>query len=91
MESHQEVRCSKQQLFKDMPCQIFVDDILIWGGMEREHDENLKKVMDRAREANLKLNKKCKIKVPSVSYVGHVLTCDSPKPDLMNTKAICEM
>ena len=72
--------------------EIVVDDILIWGGTEKEHDENLKKVMDRTREVNLKLNKKkCKIKVPSVSYVGHVLTRDGLKPDPMKTKAIREM
>ena len=41
---------------------------------------------------NLKLNKKkCKIKVPSVCYVGHVLTYDGLKPDPMKTIAICEM
>ena len=43
-----------EQLFRDMPCQIVVDDILISGKREKEHDENLKKVMDHAREVNLK-------------------------------------
>ena len=52
----------------------------------------MKKVLDRAREINLRLNrKKCRINVSSVSYVGHVLTDKGLKPDPLKTKAIIEM
>ena len=81
-----------EHLFEGYPCQIVVDDILVCGKTEEEHDENLKKVLDRAREVNLRLNKKkCKICVSSVGYVGHLLTSDGLKPDPMKTAAICEM
>jgi len=33
-----------------------IDDILIWGKDMKEHDERLKRVLDRVRENNLKLS-----------------------------------
>ncbi|CAC5404775.1 unnamed protein product [Mytilus coruscus] len=40
--------------------EVIVDDILIWGSTIQEHDERLKKVLDRAKQCNLKLSKsKC--------------------------------
>ncbi|CAC5403651.1 unnamed protein product [Mytilus coruscus] len=40
--------------------EVIVDDILIWESTIQEHDERLKKVLDRARQCNLKLSKsKC--------------------------------
>ena len=81
-----------EHLFENVPCQIVVDDILVWGKTESEHNENLIKVLDRAREINLRLNrKKCRINVPSVTYVGHVLSADGLQPDPLKTKAIAEM
>ena len=42
-------------LFAGYPCEIIVDDILVWGRDVAEHDVNLAKVMERAKEINLKL------------------------------------
>ena len=40
-----------------------VDDILVWGEDEEQHDMRLRALMDRIRSINLKLNKdKCKIR-----------------------------
>ena len=37
--------------------------------------KNLRKVLDRCHQVNLKLNKKkCRINVKEMTYVGHVLT-----------------
>ena len=45
-----------------------VDDILVWGETESEHDPNLINALKRPREANVKLNRgKCKIKVQEAS------------------------
>ena len=41
------------QMFSGCPCEIIVDDILDWGETEEEHDRNLLKVLDRAREVHL--------------------------------------
>ena len=81
-----------EQLFAGYPCEIIVDDILVWGNGREEHDSNLAKVLQRAREVGLQLNlKKCQFRVKSVSYVGHQFTEHGLKPDTSKVKAITEM
>ena len=59
-----------------------VDDILVYGHNQDVHDKNLKKVLDRARQLNLKLNpQKCKFHVNKVPFVGHILTSDGVQCD----------
>lgn len=45
-----------EQLFAGYPCSVIVDDIIIGGHGVAEHDANLKRVPERVREVNLKLN-----------------------------------
>lgn len=72
--------------------EIYIDDILVWGKDEREHDERLEKVLQRCREANLKLNKeKARIAVDEVTYVGHRISKEGTLPDEKKVKAIMEM
>ena len=67
-----------------------VDDILVYDRNQDEHDKNLKKVLDRAHQLNLKLNpQKCKFHVNKVPFVGHILTpegvqCDQSKISAIN-------
>ena len=69
-----------------------MDDLLVWGEGTVEHDANLKKILQRAREVNLKLSpKKCKFRLDQVSYVGHQFTKDGLKPDESKVTAIKEM
>lgn len=59
-----------------------VPDLLLWGDTIQQHDERLRKLLERARENNIKLNKtKCKIRTTDIKYIGHVLTADGLKPD----------
>ncbi|XP_056107597.1 uncharacterized protein K02A2.6-like [Rhinichthys klamathensis goyatoka] len=83
---------SIEQLFSGYPCAIIVDDIIIGGRNPAEHDINLKRVLNRAREFKLKLNPvKCKFRLDQVSYVGHIFTREGLKADPSKTKAIPEM
>ena len=64
----------------------------MYGKDVTQHDHNLRLVLDRAREVNLKLNpKKCRFRVPEITYVGHVFTASGLKPDPQKTAAISEM
>lgn len=66
--------------------------IIIWCQKWDEHDANLKRVLDRAKDIQLKLNPlKCRFRVPEVTYVGHVVTSDGLRPDPLKTAAINEM
>ena len=49
-------QCSIEHLFTNQPCEIVVENILVYGRNQDEHDNNLNKVLDRARQLNLKLN-----------------------------------
>ena len=70
---------------------VIIDDLLLWGKDDAEHDARLKQVLTRARVVNFKFNaKKCKIK-QDVPYVGHVLSKDGLKPDPEKIRAVKEM
>ena len=64
-----------EELFDDIElCEVIAHDLMVWGRDNEEHDQRLRKVLDRAREVQLKLNKKkCKIRVKEVSYIGACL------------------
>lgn len=60
---------------------IYVDDILIFGSTEKEHDKCCKMVMDTLEVYNVLLNtQKCKIKVTKVTFLGHILSQDGIQP-----------
>ncbi|KAK5875661.1 hypothetical protein CesoFtcFv8_026720 [Champsocephalus esox] len=79
-------------IFAGYPCEIIVDDIITAGKDVAEHDVNLRKVLNRVREVNLRLNPlKCKFRLSQVGYVGHVFTSEGLKADPSKTSAISEM
>ena len=72
--------------------QVIVDDILVWGQDMQQHDERLKRVFDRIKENNIKLNeKKCQFRKEEVSYVGHRISKDGLKVDPEKVRAVKEM
>lgn len=82
---------SMEQLFAGQPCEI-VDNILIWGRTHEEHNEHFRQVLNKMCAINMKLNlNKCRFRVSSVQYVGHLLTADGVKTDPEETKAVCDM
>lgn len=82
-----------RDMFADIPgVECIVDDILVWGETEREHDARVRRVLDRCREKNFKLNRnKFEVRVPEVKYVGHVITSNGLKVDPEKVRAITEM
>ncbi|CAH2105722.1 unnamed protein product [Euphydryas editha] len=59
----------------------FIDDILIYGRTEQEHDLRLQKVLQVLKENNVLLNNdKCLYKVKQVSFLGHELTSEGVRP-----------
>ena len=58
----------------------------------KNHDENLKHALQRARERNLKLNKeKVKLRMTDVPYIEHLLTSEGIKPDPKKVEAVQKM
>ena len=62
--------------FSDIPGVLAVyDDIIIAARDKDEHDQNLIKVLDRARERNIRFNKeKIQLCVKEVKYLGNIIT-----------------
>ena len=72
--------------------EIVVDDILVHGRNQKEHDERLIKVLERARKLNLKLNsEKSQISKTEVEYVGHKITPEGLKLTDEQIRAISNM
>ncbi|KAK3746720.1 hypothetical protein QZH41_006652 [Actinostola sp. cb2023] len=80
------------QIIKDCPgAHNIHDDLRVVGVNDKEHDENLDRVMHKLEENGLTLNyQKCKIGVPSMIYMGDVLSGDGLKVSSERVKAIVE-
>ena len=95
----EEFECKLQEKLSDLEgTHVLRDDILVVGygdtveEAEKNHDENLRKVLNRARQVNLKLNsKKMSLKKTEVKFMGHVISRDGLKPDPDKVKAVKDM
>ena len=70
-------------------CCIFIDDVLVFGRTYEEHLHNLHLVMERKRQANLKLAlKKCSFFKRKVKFVGHIVSADGIEIDPDKTEKV---
>ena len=81
------------QSFGDLPgIEIDIDDILVWGASEEEHNHHLQAVLKRCKDIGLTLNKdKCRLNVPEIIYLGHTISADGVAPDKEKVRVISEM
>ena len=77
---------------------VVADDILVFGCGDsdevarQDHDVKLVKLLDRAREKQLKFNSnKLRLHMTELQYIGHRLTTQGVKPDPAKVSAIREM
>ncbi|XP_060073561.1 uncharacterized protein K02A2.6-like [Ylistrum balloti] len=72
--------------------EVDIDDILVFGKDNAEHDARLDRVLRRCEQINLTLNKdKCRFSENEVTYIGHRLSATGVKPDPEKLSAITEM
>ena len=70
-------------------CLVYLDDVLVIGSTLEEHNQNLEKVLERIRQAGLRLKlKNCKFARTSVVYLGHVVTEDGIKTNPQKIEAV---
>ena len=73
-------------------CDVIMDDILIYGKDEEEHDARLEKVLKTIQASGLRLNKeKCHIKKKQLIYFGHLVGADGIQPNPEKVEAIQKM
>ncbi|XP_054267309.1 uncharacterized protein K02A2.6-like [Macrosteles quadrilineatus] len=73
-------------------CLAHIDDILVWGSSQEEHDLILNEVLKKLRNAGITLNKdKCVFSQPEVQFLGHHLSSRGVQISHERVKAILEM
>lgn len=70
-------------------CLVYMDDIIVFSTSLQEHLVNLKKVFDRLRESNLKIQlDKSEFLHKEVKFLGHIITPNGIKPNPDKIKTI---
>src|SRR5436190_2181733 len=70
-------------------CTAFLDDILIYSDNELEHEEQVRKVLQRLREAGLQTDiKKSEFSVKRTKYLGFIISADGIEADPEKTSVI---
>ncbi|GFX49145.1 retrovirus-related Pol polyprotein from transposon 412 [Trichonephila clavipes] len=63
-------------------CLVYLDDIIIVGRSFEEHLKNIRRVLQKLREANLKLSpSKCHLFRREVTYLGHIISAEGVRTD----------
>ena len=69
-----------------------MDDVLVVGRDQEQHDTRLTKVLERIESAELTLNAaKCEFSRASVKFLGHCINKEGVRADPDKTAAICRM
>ena len=72
--------------------EVIFDDIIVAAKDDHEHDEIMRKLLQRARDANVKFNPaKLQYKVSEVKYMGNIVSESGLKPDAEKVRAIIQM
>ena len=72
-------------------CQIYLDDIIIYGKDPYEHYERLRIVLDKIQKSGLKLSPfKCNFMLSEIKYLGHIISKDGIQTDPEKLKVIKE-
>ena len=81
------------QVFGDISgVHIIADDMLIAAENKAEHDQIMRRVLERGIQKNIKFNfSKLKLKRPSVEYNGVIISAQGQRPDPKKVNAIAEM
>ena len=72
--------------------EVIFHDIIVAAADEQEHDQIMVKLLQRAREGNVKFNTaKLQYKASEAKYMGNIVSESGLKPDTENVRAIIEM
>jgi hypothetical protein len=78
-------------ILHDVTTACIIDDALIYGLTQQEHDDRLRAVMDRLRRHNVTLNDKCVFSVPGIKWAGYVISGSGVQPDPDGVRVVVSM
>ena len=70
---------------------VDIDDVLVSGRSQQEHDEQLQSVLERMQEAGVTLNEKCVFSVDTIKFLGHIISQEGIKVDPAKVEAITNL
>lgn len=71
---------------------IYMDDLIIHGKTQKQHDKHLRCILDRIEQAGLKIIKeKCIFRQKKLHFLGHVIDERGVRPDPGEVRAIAEL
>ncbi|XP_061129807.1 uncharacterized protein K02A2.6-like [Syngnathus typhle] len=71
---------------------VYIDDLVVWGKTQQQHDERLEKLFQRVKKHGLKLNRdKCLFGVKEMTFLGDKVTSEGVEPDQSKVQAILDM
>ena len=69
-----------------------MDDVLIFGSTQEEHDTRLHEVLQKLQSHGVTLNRqKCEFSKRRLSFLGHIIDGNGISPDPLKTNAILKM
>ena len=70
-------------------CQVYLDDILIYSKTEKEHKQQVRKVLLKLREAGLQVDiEKCEFHVQETTFLGLIVSTEGLRMDPSKVEAI---
>jgi transposase InsO family protein len=81
---------SMETMFGDIDgCRVYMDDILVWGKDDKQHEERLTVVKQRIDKYGLIMNwDKCELNKKQVTFIGETLSIEGVSPDDKKVEAI---
>ena len=77
--------------FLDVFVIIFIDDILVYSKSLADHECHLRMVLQTLRDRRLYAKmKKCEFWLPSVAFLGHIISMDEVSVDSLKVEAIVD-
>ena len=90
--SEQFLKCMNELLEGLEGVEVQIDDIIVYGVDELEHNKRFDNVLQRLLQANINLNKaKCEFGVYSLKILGHIVSSEGITPDPSKIKAIVSL
>lgn len=72
-------------------CLSYIDDIMVFGNTEEEHDSNLKTVIERLKAYGMAINeKKSVFRQKEISFLGYIIGFNFIKPAVARSQAIID-
>ena len=69
-----------------------MDNVLIFGTGQEEHNQRLAATLERLQNAEVTLNKtKCMFNRDQIQFLGHIINKDGVRADPEKTMAVCKM